>query len=87
MTRRRRTYFPGRTWVGSQLKSGVGFHGREPSSDVWSPPPGQRLRWSVDAAAWNASSRSSGGTGVSWPSTSANALAWTPTREAAPSAS
>ena len=87
MASRRRTSSPGSVWLGSQLKSGVGFQGREPSSDLWSPPPGQRLRWSVDAAAWKASSRSSGGTGVSCPSSRAKALAWMPTREAPPSAS
>ena len=49
--------------------------------------PGQRLRWLSAAPLSNAWPRSSGGTGDSWPLAASKALAWTPTREAAPSAS
>ena len=82
---------PGSTCDGSQGKSGVGLYGPEPSSVLCSPPPGQRLFWPVVSVAWSAAARSSGGISSYWPAppapVSANALAWMPTREAAPSAS
>jgi hypothetical protein len=65
---------PGKSWFGSQLKSGVGFHGFDLSGAGNSAPPGQRLRWPVAVTWAPASVRSGSGIGLTTPSMFANAL-------------
>jgi hypothetical protein len=64
----------GSVWVGSQLKSGDGLYGLDPSDAGTSAAPGQRLRWSRTTEVRDAVSRSGSGIGRTTPPTWANAL-------------
>ena len=61
---------PGGIWVGSHGKSGDGLYGVDPSPGSRSIEPGQRWFCPRVAVSVKSSSRSSGGTGWSWPATS-----------------
>jgi hypothetical protein len=67
-------HWPGSTCPGSQLWSGVGFHGFDLSGATNSAAPGQRLRWPVAVVRSVTALRSGTGIGLTTPSTVANAL-------------
>ena len=78
---------PGGTWVGSQLKSGEGLSGVEPSPVSRSAEPGQRLFWPSTARLLNDSARSAGAIGAITPFLNENAFTWVPIRAKPPIAS